>query len=307
MPAGDTRQGTLVDLTEIPGVDLPSGALREAVRAALRSAAGALGPELARATGAVGDPPPEFPKAVAATAMLEAAERAEGQVHSLTKPVDGHRDETSLWATAAGWLRSGAAELAADLGEKQFELTSLALCEIAEGWMREARDLYDAGRTVDRYLAAVDGARGGLGALAASLGACQAGLEQELIRLLAGAARGLAIAARLRDDLLDLMPSEDPERPAGAGLAGGTYTLPVILSIERDPGLASSLGGAIATADLVPLVERIRAAAGPFEANARCQELIRDALSPVAEIDGAETLVAIGAQIVEDCNAAVTQ
>jgi heptaprenyl diphosphate synthase len=240
--------------------------------------------------------------------MLEAAERAEGQIHSLARPVNGHPQEASLWATAAGWLRACAAELAADLGPKEFELTSLALSEIVEGWMREARDLYDAGRTVDRYLAAVDGARGALGALAASLGARQAGPEQELIGLLAGTARGLAIAARLRDDLLDLMPSEDPERAAaGQGLTQGTYSLPVILSIERDPGLAGSLGGAIAPADLVRLVERIRAAAGPVEASTRCQELIEAALSPVAEIDGAETLVAIGAQIAEDCNTAVTQ
>jgi Polyprenyl synthetase len=308
MPAGDTRQGERIDFSEITGVGLPSGALREPVRAAIGRAAGdALGPKLARAAGAVGHPSSGFDEAVVATGMLEAAERAEGQVHSLTKPVNGDPHEASLWGMAAAWLRSSAAELAAGLGPTQFERTSLALSEISEGWMLEARDLYDAGRTVDRYMAAVNGARGGLGALAASLGGCQAGLEQELIRPIATAARGLAIGARVRDDLIDLMPSEDTERPAGHGLAQGVYTLPAILSIERDPGLASSLGGAIAPANLASVVERIRAAASPVEASARCRELIDDALSPVAEIDGAEALVAIGAQIVDDCDSAVTQ
>jgi Polyprenyl synthetase len=307
MPAGDTRQGERVEFSEIPAVGLPSGALREPVHAALGRAAGALGPKLAKAAGAVGDPSTGFDDAVVATAMLEAAERAEGQVHSLTKPVDGHSHEASLWGMAAGWLRSCAAELAAGLGQKQLELTSLALSEISEGWMLEARDLYDAGRTVDRYVVAVDRARGGLGALAASLGACQAGLEPERMRLVAGAARRVAIAARVRDDLIDLMASDNPERPAGLGLAQGIYPLPVILSIERDPGLAGSLGGAIPPADLAPLVERIRAAGGPSEASARCREVIEDALSPVAELDGTDTLVAIGEQIVEDCDSAVTQ
>jgi hypothetical protein len=305
MPAGDTRQGTRVAFTEVAG--LPSGALLEPVRAALGRAAGALGPELASAAGSVGEPSPEFPEAVAATAMFEAAERAEGEVHALARPVNGHPHGASLWTTAAAWLRARAVELAADLGPKQFELTAFALSEMTEGWMREARDLYDAGRTVDRYLAAVDGARGGLGALAASLGAGQAGLEQDLIRRLAGTARRLANAARVRDDLLDLMGSDNAEPPAGEGLARGRYTLPVILSIERDPGLASSLGGAIAPADLAPLVERIRAAGGPVDAGARCHALIQDALTQVTEIEGAETMVAIGARIAEDCDLAATQ
>lgn len=206
---------------------------------------------------------------------------------------------------AAGWLRSRAAELAAELGPEYLRQTSVALVKIAEGWMREARDLYDAGRTVDRYMAAVEGSRGALGVLAAALGGRQAGLDREVVEHLGGAARGVANAARLRDDLLDLTPSNDPDRPAGQSLAQGVYSLPVILSLERDPGLAGSLGGAIGPADLPPLVERIWNGAGPLEAGAHCRSLTENALSALTETEATEILAGLGARIIDDCGSAV--
>src|SRR5206468_9009428 len=144
----------------------------------IEGTAGALGPELVMAAGEAGTPLPRFPESVAATTLLEAAERAEGHVHSLAKPADGAPYEARTWAMAAAWLRSRAAELAAGLGPEYLERTSVALVEITDGWIREARDLYDAGRTVDRYMAAVEGTRGALGALAAALGGRQAGLDR---------------------------------------------------------------------------------------------------------------------------------
>jgi geranylgeranyl pyrophosphate synthase len=291
--------------TDVAAMDLPAGILAGPVRDAIEGTAWALGPELVAAAGEVGTPLPRFPEAILAITLLEAAERAEGHLHSLAKPANGGPYESRIWALAAGWLRSRAVELAAGLGSEYFQRTSVALAKIAEGWMREARDLYDAGRTVDRYMAAVEGTRGALGALAGALGGRQSGLDGEVVGRLAGAARGLAIAARLRDDLLDLTPSEDPGRAAGQSLAQGVYSLPVILSLERDPGLAGSLGGAIAPASLAPLVERIWNAAGPLEARARCRSLTENALSALAEIEATETLAGIGARIIDDCDSAV--
>jgi hypothetical protein len=307
VPTGDTRERAPIDPTEFAATDLPAGILNGPVRDAIQGTAGSLGPKLVRAAGEVGTPFPKFPEAMAVTTLLEAAERAEGHVHLLANPADGGPYESRIWAMAAAWLRSRAVELAAGLGPDYLERTSVALARIAEGWMREARDLYDAGRTVERYMAVVEGARGALGALAAALGGGQAGLDQEVVGRLTGAARGLANAARMRDDLLDLTPSDNPERPAGQSLAKGVYSLPVILSLERDPGLARSLGGAIAPADLPPLVERIWTAAGPLDAGARCQNLTEDALAALAEIEGAETLSGIASRIIEDCDSAMAR
>jgi geranylgeranyl pyrophosphate synthase len=171
--------------------------------------------------------------------------------------------------------------------------------------MREARDLYDAGRTVDRYMAAVEATRGTLGGLAAALGGRQAGLDREVVERLTGAARGVANGARLRDDLLDLTSSNDTARPVGQSLTQGVYSLPVILSLERDPGLAGSLGGAIGPADLPPLLERIWNAAGPVEAGARCRSLTEDALSALPDTEATEILAGLGARIIKDCGSAV--
>ena len=306
MPTGDTRARTLADSIEVVGLDLPCGTLGGPVRDAIDRTASAIGPELVRATGEIVTPSPTLPEAMASIALLEASERAEGHVHSLANSADERPGESTLWAVAAGWLRSRAAELAAGLGPEYLECSSVALAEIAEGWMREARDLYDAGRTVDRYMAAVNGTRGALGALAASLGGRQAGLDPKVVPDLADAARGLATAARIRDDLRALTPADDPERPPGQSLARGVYALPTILSIERDPGLARSLGGAIASADLAKLVERIWAAGGPLEAGERCHRLIEKALSATTAIEGADTLTAVGERIVAGCDSAVT-
>jgi hypothetical protein len=307
MATGDSRESTLVDPIAAAPTDLLSGNLAAPVRAEIERAGDAIGPELVRATGEVGTPLPNFSEAIVVSTLLEAAERAEGHVHSLANRSDGRPPDVSLWGMAAGWLRSRAAELAAGLGPEYLERTSTALEEIAEGWMREARDLYDAGRTVDRYMAAVDGTRGALGALSAALGGGLAGLDPGVVGRLAGAARGLAIAARVRDDLLDLTLSESPEHPVDHGLAQGVYSLPVILSLERDPGLAGSLGGAIAPADLAPLMERIWIATGPIEARGRCRELTENALLAVTDIEGAETLARIGGRIIEDCDSAVAR
>jgi geranylgeranyl pyrophosphate synthase len=296
-----------MDPTQVAAIDLPGGVLDRPARDAIEGTADALGPELVMAAGEAGTPASRFPEAVAAITMLEAAERAEGHVHLLVNPADEGAHEARIWALAAGWLRSRAAELAAGLGPEYLESTSVALTKIAEGWMSEARDLYDAGRTVDRYMAAVEGARGALGALAAELGGRQAGLDREFVGRLAGATRTLANAARLRDDLLDLTPSDNQGRPPGQSLARGVYSLSVILSLERDPELARSLGGAIAPDDLPPLVERIWIAAGPLEASARCRGLTEDAISALTEIEGTETLAGIGARIIDDCDSAVAR
>jgi geranylgeranyl pyrophosphate synthase len=307
MPAGDTEERTLVDPLDLAAMDLPSGSLGGPVRDAIEGTAGALGPELVGASGEAGTPLPGFSKATVAIVLLEAAERAEGQVHSLADPADERPYETRLWAMAAGWLRSRAAELASGLGPVNLARTSAALTEIAVGWMREARDLYDAGRTVDRYMAAVQGARGALGALAATIGGDRAGLDREVMGRLAGAARGLANAGRLRDDLLELTPSNHPERPTGQSLAQGRYSLPVILSVERDPGLAKSLGGAIPPDELPGLVKRIWNAGGPIGASAQCRNLTESALSTLTDIGAAEIWSSIGARIIEDCDSAVAR
>jgi geranylgeranyl pyrophosphate synthase len=289
----------------IATVETPGGALGESVGAALDGADELIGPELA-AAGRAGRPAEGPSEAVATAALLEAAERAEAQVHGLRPPLGGDLQDASVWGLAGGWLRARAAERAAALGSAELERTSAALAGIAEGWMREARDLYDAGRSVDRYLAAIEGARGDLGSVSAALGGLESGDDDEAVARLAACGSRLAIAARIRDDVIELSPGSGAEdAPAGESLTRGVYSLPVIESIERDRGLAPLLGGAIAESDLAGLVDRVWTAGGPLEAIARSRRLTESAMDTFAGLEAGEALAAIARRILEDCDVAV--
>jgi geranylgeranyl pyrophosphate synthase len=276
------------------------------VTIALDAAEEELGPELATAAGQMGAPDEHPFEAATIAAMLEAAELAEAQVHRLRRPIHVVGSDVIVWGLAGGWLRARAAEQAAGLGPTQLGRTSAALGEIAEGWMCEARDLYDAGRSTDRYLAAAKGARGALGSLSCALGAMEAGLDEGAVVRLAECGSGLATAARIRDDLMELSSgSASDGAPAGTSLTRGVYTLPVIASIERDRGLAQLLGGAIAMADLAGVVDRIWAAGGPIEAGGECRRLTQSALSAMEGGDGTDAIAAVGQRILADCELVV--
>jgi geranylgeranyl pyrophosphate synthase len=289
----------------IATVETPGGTLGESVGAALEGAEELLGPELAAAghAGRLHEAPSE---AVAIAALLEAAEGAEAQVHALRRPIGGDREGAIVWGLAGGWLRARAAERAAALGSAELERTSAALAGIAEGWMREARDLYDAGRSADRYLAAVEGARGDLGSVSAALGGLESGADEKAVNRLAECGSRLATAARIRDDIVELTPGPGAEDvPAGESLTRGVYSLPVIESIGRDRGLAPLLGGAIAESDLAGLVDRVWTAGGPRKASARCRRLTERAMSASVGLDAGEALAAIARRILEDCDLVV--
>ncbi len=307
MAAAKSRAPAPAGLGELGEPEIPGGDLGRSVDLALGDARDALGPAIAGAAAEVAGSGEDQSAVELIAALLEAAERAEAHVHRLSRPVDGEAAGATAWGLAGGWLRARAAQLAAGLGPEQFARAVAALAEIAEGWMREARDLYDAGRSADRYMAATRGARGGLGSLAAALAGLQARRDATAVGRLAECGEGLAIAARMRDDLLELMPGrESAARPAGDPLLRGVYTLPVIVAVERDRELARSLGGAIARDDLDGLVGRIRAAGGPAEAADRCRRITEEALGAVSGWERSGPLAAIGLRIVTDCDQAVS-
>jgi geranylgeranyl pyrophosphate synthase len=252
----------------------------------------------------------EADDAAQAIVMLEAAERAERGVHRLggTGPhvdVDTSRDQAA--ALAGGWLRASATERAAGLGDEAIMRWSASLVEIADGWMREACDLYDAARTPDQYYEAAAGTRGTLGSLAAALGGLAAACEGRAVRSLAESGAKLALAAKVRDDVAALSSTEPDAggEPPGASLLSGVYTLPVILAVDSEPKLRNSLGGAIQTDALADLVELIRSTDGPARAGGECHRLVDEALAEIEGLEAAERLSQHANQVVEDCKEAV--
>jgi geranylgeranyl pyrophosphate synthase len=248
--------------------------------------------------------------AAQAIVMLEAAERAERGVHRLggTGPhVDVDTSRGQAAALAGGWLRASATELAARLGDEALARWSASLVEIADGWMREACDLYDAARTPDQYYEAAAGSRGTLGSLAGALGGLAAGHEGRAVRSLAESGAKLGLAAKVRDDIAGLYSTEPDANGGvpGASLLSGVYTLPVILAVESEPKLRNSLGGAIQSGALADLVEGIKATDGPARAAGECKRLADEAIAEIEGLEPAERLSEHAIQVAEECREAV--
>jgi hypothetical protein len=297
LPAKDYRHPTLEGSTASrvgPELDLrdsiaqllgsaPEGALRDAAEAAAVGVENGLGPAIAAAAG------DSTGRAALPVALLQAAERADAAVHDLggrgAHERAGEIEDNRVAALAAAWLRAGATELAAELGEAPLLRLVAALGRISHGYMREAEDLYDAGRTEERYFQAADGIRGGLGSFAAAAAAgTAAGIDEEEVEVLAIAGGRLAMAAGIRDEARALVPGLLPDRArAGEAIARGVYSLPVVYALADEPKLAGSLGGAISAEALGEIVSRVRGTGALTRCVAACRGLTEDA-GPLAEL-----------------------
>jgi geranylgeranyl pyrophosphate synthase len=281
-------------------VDLPEGALGDPIRATFGRADDGLPQALARAASELGEPGESTEIAIEIAALLDAAEQTEAMVHGLAGVPDVEHDASES-ALAAAWLRLRAAELASKLGGDALERTSAALDEIADGWMLEGKDLYDAGRTPERYLAAIRRARGALGGLAAALGASTSGVPGDLVEQVLAAGSDLAVAARIRDDIVELTRRG---AAGNAALRRGVYGLPVILAIAEHPSLSALTFGAISDAELESVLSQVEGAGAIELASQRCRDLVDSALSRVARREGSETFREIGQSILRESEGA---
>lgn len=289
----------------------PGGGLGEALGDATKGIEEALGPLLVAEVGEVGDADPAATeRASLAASLLEAADRAQARVHGLgvhdqqdQAPADTRDNRVD--GLAGVWLRSRATELAAEIGDAALARQSRALDRMAKGWICEAEDLYDAGRTPERCIEAVEATRGSLCSLAAGLGGIAAGLAQEDVETVASFGARLGTAAQICEDTVALVPALVPSPGrAGQAISRGVYSLPVAYSLEAEPKLAGSLGGAIKDEALDELVSRIRAAGGPARAAAQCRRLTSEAIASIEHLDGGEGLASAATGYAERCEEA---
>ncbi len=155
-------------------------------------------------------------------------------------------------ATATGDLlfSRAFAELGAPGGERQVELLSGASVALALGELAQRRDAYDTGIDLDRYLERCGYKTARLFECACLIGRAGTDTGAAHRRRPSGAApplrsglsvfgREIGLAFQLLDDVLDVTgPPERTGKARGTDLLDGTVTLPLILALERDPGLA---------------------------------------------------------------------
>jgi heptaprenyl diphosphate synthase len=144
----------------------------------------------------------------------------------------------NLRAIVAGdFLLARASEIAASLGTEVARLLAATIGRLCEGQIREMQTAFDVTRTVDVYVASIEGKTASLFASACRIGAIVGGLERPAIDALTRYGHAYGMAFQVVDDVLDVTATEaELGKPAGHDLVEGVYTLPVILTLAGEAG-----------------------------------------------------------------------
>jgi geranylgeranyl pyrophosphate synthase len=189
-------------------------------------------------------------------------------------------------ATATGdlLLSRAFAELSANGREDELRVLSAASSALAEGELRQRADAWDAGVTVERYLARCEMKTARLFEAACELGALETGGPATELGLFG---RRIGLAFQLLDDVLDVSaPTERTGKRRGADLLDGTVTLPLILARAADPELAElDLRTVRTPADAERVCDRIAATDALERSRERALTVVAEAKSELPELD----------------------
>jgi heptaprenyl diphosphate synthase len=148
----------------------------------------------------------------------------------------------NLVAIVAGdYLLARSAAIAAGLGTEIAGLLATTLGRLCQGQVAEVRASFQIGRTKDDYFEAIAGKTAALMATSCRIGALTGDSPDHEVAALTEFGQCFGIAFQLRDDVMDVVASEEElGKPSGQDLAEGIYTLPVLLALE-DPEAGSEL------------------------------------------------------------------
>ena len=149
----------------------------------------------------------------------------------------------NLQAILAGdFLLARASEIAASLGTEVAGLLARTIGRLCEGQIEELQHTYDINRTVDSYLASIDGKTASLFSAAARIGGIVAGHDRDVIEALTSYGTSYGIVFQIVDDILDIVSTDDElGKPAGHDMEEGVYTLPVLLTMQAGGAAAETL------------------------------------------------------------------
>jgi len=218
------------------------------------------------------------------------------------KPTIGAHAGNLAASLAGGWLFGRTIELVAGIGDKAAARFGGVAGKVCEGEILETRDLYDTGRTYERYLEAIEAKTACLIAFAGWLGATAGGASDEHAESLGRYGEAVGMAFQIADDVLDLVG--DPAltgKTAGSDLRQGVITLPVIYALQQDDELRQALARGPQEYELPGLVERVKEVGGIDAALGECVAWIARAessLPPVSPMpEHGERLVALARQV----------
>jgi len=178
----------------------------------------------------------------------------------------GHPSANALWGNHAAVLGgdvllSHAYRVAAGLGAAELSRLSHTLLALCSGQVAECEAQFDHGRDLAAYDASIRGKTASLLSTACWLGAATAGGSPRLADALGRFGMELGVAFQIVDDVLDLYGSGHAlGKPAGSDLREGVFTLPVLMTLQREPALAQLLVEGIDEQGVGEVARRVRAA-----------------------------------------------
>lgn len=198
-------------------------------------------------------------------------------------------------ALTGGWLFGRSAEIIAACGAGAALRFATAAARVCDGQMLEVCDLFDPGRTEERYFQAIGGKTATLFELSAALGAELASAESAVVETAAECGWSFGIAFQILDDVSDLLESAATTgKQSGKDLLQGVHTLPVIHALEEAPELQGVLAAGVSPDSLPIVLDGIRRTTGVARAlrGARSHaDIARAQASTLPEGDRLEVLI----------------
>ncbi len=205
----------------------------------------------------------------------------------------------NLTAILSGdFLLSKASEIAADLGVEVAKLLAQTIGRLCEGQILELRNAFNSARTVDSYMASINGKTASLFSASARIGAIVAGLSRDRIDAATAIGDAFGMAFQIVDDVLDLTATdEELGKPAGHDLVEGVYSLPVLRTIANGGAagteLASLLGGPIEGDAHQRALEIVRSGPGVAQALVVAREYAETASKAAAQLEPSAATTAL--------------
>jgi heptaprenyl diphosphate synthase len=174
--------------------------------------------------------------------------------------------------------------LVASIGSAEVIVLARALEDLCAGQARESASAYDPARDEIAWEVAVSGKTASLLAASLRLGGLAAAAASADLDRLSTSGHELGLAFQLVDDLLDLQGSTSAiGKPAGADIAEGVYTLPVILELRDNDRLRALLASRPSAAAAEEARRLVMAGAGPAVAAQRARKHAAQAVTALDE------------------------
>ncbi len=144
---------------------------------------------------------------------------------------------STLSILAGDYLLARSSELAAEsLGLESVKLLASTYAQLVEGQTKEVQYSYSTDHGTEDYMKIIEGKTASLIRTSARLGSMASNSKQDSITAISEWAWHNGIIFQITDDILDLSSDEQTlGKPSGNDILEGTYTLPVLIALQKNP------------------------------------------------------------------------